>query len=324
MRSPPLRVTRSPRPLSRRRFLRHAATGLAAAAALALGLPPSPARAAGGPTVDLLTGWNAKVWWGRRAEAAPALADLPISAAFAWDVGERRWLAHLPDSPVHDFDTLEHAMPLWLRARRPASWQQAPFPAGLPDDVALPVGWSLVSWIGERAPVWDVLGDDFRSPIRQATRWNPSEQQFFTYRPGFAAEELFAILHPGNVFWLQTIVSDVVWNPAFGLASDPYAGSRIVDGEATFYHPSLHGNAMFCGGLYDRTDPTIAAATGWPCGTRLRVWRDDRSIDVVVQDTGLLASNQIDLSEAAFQQLGDFAEGRIPVRIEALPSPSEG
>jgi rare lipoprotein A (peptidoglycan hydrolase) len=40
-----------------------------------------------------------------------------------------------------------------------------------------------------------------------------------------------------------------------------------------------------------------------------------------VQDTGLLPTNHVDLSEAAYDQLGLQAEGRIPVLIEVLSTP---
>ena len=76
---------------------------------------------------------------------------------------------------------------------------------------------------------------------------------------------------------------------------------------------------MFCGGVYDPRDPTIAASTTYDCGARLRVWRGARFVDVVVQDTGAFPVHDIDLSPAAFEKLGSLAEGRIPVRVEVLP-----
>ncbi|MEE9277650.1 MAG: RlpA-like double-psi beta-barrel domain-containing protein [Dehalococcoidia bacterium] len=292
-----------------------------AAAALAAGAPPAPADAAAGPTVELLPGWNAAVWWGGSTDVDAALGGLPLTSAFTWDVENQSWLAYAPDSPHRDFATVEHAMPLWLNLQAATSWQQGPLPLGLPNDVTLPFGWSLLSFIGEQMPVWEVLGEDFQSPVREALRWNPFEQAFISYRPGFSAEELFAILHPGDVFWAQTIISDIGWNPAYGLASDPIRGRRLVRGEATFLYEGLHGNPMYCGGIYNRFDPTIAAATSWPCGTRLRVWRDDRFVDVVVQDVGVLPAYHLDLSEAAFEQIGTLVEGRLSVLIEELPSP---
>ncbi|KKM59988.1 hypothetical protein LCGC14_1546470 [marine sediment metagenome] len=69
-------------------------------------------------------------------------------------------------------------------------------------------------------------------------------------------------------------------------------------------------------------DPSIAAvgitAHGDPVvslGSKLivcRIWLGP-CIRVVVQDTGLFPSNDLDLSEAAFQKLGLLAEGRIEI-----------
>ena len=75
---------------------------------------------------------------------------------------------------------------------------------------------------------------------------------------------------------------------------------------------------MYCGGIYNPNDPTVAASTTWPCGTRLRVSYGGNSIDVVVQDTGLLGGFHLDLSEAGFQALAPLAEGRISIHIEVL------
>jgi hypothetical protein len=98
---------------------------------------------------------------------------------------------------------------------------------------------------------------------------------------------------------------------------DPFNPAGIT-GEATFYHPSLAGNPMFCSGIYRPSDATIAATTSWPCGTRLRVSSGDSSIEVTVQDTGLLGPAHVDLSEAAFQLLAPLDAGRIAVLIEVM------
>ena len=98
-----------------------------------------------------------------------------------------------------------------------------------------------------------------------------------------------------------------------------FSGSGEDMAEATYYHSSLEGQRMYCGGVYSASDPTIAASTAWPCGTRLRLWRGDRFVDVTVQDTGYLTVSHVDLSQAAFLQLGVLAEGRLLVRVEVLP-----
>ena len=320
--------------LSRRRFLRAGMRTLSGAAALlvlgAAGARTSSLRAAprsrtsvqsGGAVLDLVAGWNTAVWWGPTTDAAPALAALPSASVFGWDLASQTWRPFRPGTPAHQLLRLDHAAPLWIAMNDAFTWEQPPPAAVIPPDGTLPGGWSLVSWLGEDAPVWDVFGVDPAGEIRRALRWHPGSQQLVSYQPGRSAQELFAILHPGAVVWLETIVPGLVWNPVFGPLDGPLRSRRIVAGQATFFHPSLHGNPMFCGGVYDRLDPTIAAATTWPCGTRLRIWRGARFVDVVVRDTGLLPSNHVDVSEGAFLQLGVLAEGRLDVFIEAIPAP---
>ena len=123
----------------------------------------------------------------------------------------------------------------------------------------------------------------------------------------------------GFEWWRGTFSGIQGWAAAQFLreSDDPFNAAGI-SGEATFYHPSLAGDPMFCGDVYSPSDETIAAATSWPCGTRLRVSHGEASIEVVVQDTGLLGAAHVDLSEAAFQLLAPLADGRIGVLIEVL------
>jgi uncharacterized protein YraI len=97
------------------------------------------------------------------------------------------------------------------------------------------------------------------------------------------------------------------------------AGGGPVRATFTYYHHSLEGGAMACGGRYRAEDPTIAAATSWPCGTRLRVCRNANCITVTVQDTGHLGPNWVDLSAAAFRQLAPISEALITGTVEVLP-----
>ncbi len=292
-----------------------------AASLTGLDLEAGRALAGNGATVPLTQGWNSAVWWGASTPSAEAFADIPAHVVFAWHTADRRWLPFTPNGPFDDLASVEHAQPLWLYLTADATWTQGPVAVGRAEPVMLPRGWSLVSWVGDQSPVWDVLGNDFDSPIRQAQRWNASERRYISFHPGFSADQLFAVLHPGDALWVDSIASTLEWSPITGLEPDALAGGQVVQGQATFYWRGLQGGVMYCGGTYDYRDPTIAAATSWPCGTRLRVRRDDNFVDVVVQDTGLLPANHVDLSEAAFDQLGLQAEGRIPVLIEVLPAP---
>ena len=93
-------------------------------------------------------------------------------------------------------------------------------------------------------------------------------------------------------------------------------------GEATYYHPSLHGDLMRDETPYDQHDESIAAVgvdregnPSIPLGTALFCCRADwtRCITLVVRDTGRFPNSDLDLSSAAFQRLSTGETGRIKV-----------
>jgi hypothetical protein len=301
-----------------------AASAIGVAATLAgWNLDSGRAWAGSGTSVALTVGWNSVVWLGEPTPSAQAFAEIPARVVFGWHVADRRWMPFTPNGPFDELATVAYAQPLWLYMTADALWTQEPPAAGPATPILLPRGWSFLSWVGDQSPVWDVFGTDLNGPVRHAQRWNPAERRYISFRPGFAADQLFAVLHPGDAFWVDSVVSDLEWSPVGGLepVPDVEPDRQVVEGQATFYWRGLQGGAMYCGGTYDYRDPTIAAATTWPCGTQLRVWRDGKFVDVTVQDTGLLPANHVDLSEAAYDQLGLQAEGRIPVLIEVLSIP---
>ena len=306
------------RRFSRRSLLR---AGAVCALSAALGWQlPTQARETDG--IPLVAGWNAQTWCGPDTPIAEATASLPLRIAHAWDIAEQRWLAYAPDTPIDTIGVLRHGQPLLMQMNADANWRQPNFRGALPEAVELPVGWSFVGWSGLDEPVWTAFGEDPFGAVAEARRWNSELQEWISYTPGQSAEQLFAVLHPGDAIWLRMRVAGARWNPASGIAPADRA-ARLVPGEITYYHPSLAGGVMFCPPhhRYDPTDPQIAAAVSWPCGTRLRIWRDERYVDVIVQDTGLLGHNHVDLSEAAFQQLAILPEGRVNVLIEVLAGP---
>jgi len=283
--------------------------------------PALPAQARETDAVPLVAGINTHTWCGPDMPIAEATAGLPLNIAHGWDVAERQWLAYAPNTPINTIGNLRHGQPLFLDLQADASWSQPRFRGAMPEAIGLPVGWSFVGWSGLHEPVWTALGEESFGPVAEAWRWNSNLQEWISYIPGQSAQQLFAVLHPGDALWLRMRVDGVRWNPADGIA-DTDRAARLVEGTITYYHPSLAGGQMYCSGrIYDPQDLTVGAAVTWPCGTRLRIWRGERFVDVVVQDTGLLAHNQVDLSEAAFQQLAILPEGRVSVLIEVLSGP---
>ncbi len=109
--------------------------------------------------------------------------------------------------------------------------------------------------------------------------------------------------------------------PAFRRDLSEYTVIQVEYGNATYYHPSLHGGTMANGEIYSRYDPIIAASPFFPLGSVVRVTRlaTGASIVVIVKDRAPSPGFMwIDLSEAAFIQLAPFITGRFDVQIEIL------
>ncbi len=109
--------------------------------------------------------------------------------------------------------------------------------------------------------------------------------------------------------------------PAFLREHSEYVVTRIEYGNATYYHPSLHGGTMANGEPYSRFDPIIAASPFFPLGTIVRVTRLSTGAVIIVTIKDRAPSPGfmwIDLSEAAFIQLSPFVTGRFDVQLEIL------
>ncbi len=306
-----------------RRFSRRALLRAGAVCALGAALGPHlHASAREADEIPLVAGWNSHTWCGPDTPIDEAVRALPLRIAHSWDVPERRWQSFAPNTPVDTIGTLRHGQPLLLDLQSDAHWRQPRFRGALPEPIELPVGWSFLGWSGLNEPVWTAFGQEPLGPVAEVRRWNAEYQEWISYTPGQSAQRLFAVLRPGDAVWVRMRVAGARWNPAGGVG-DPDRASRLVQGEITYYHPSLAGGVMFCPphDRYDPEDVTVGAAVTWPCGTRLRIWRDERYVDVIVQDTGLLGHNHVDLSEAAFQRLAILPEGRVSVLIEVLAGP---
>ena len=96
---------------------------------------------------------------------------------------------------------------------------------------------------------------------------------------------------------------------------------RAEDGFSTWYGPGFDGQTTASGEIFRQDDPTTAASTSYPLGTRLHVSTrgGDRAIDVRVTDTGLFTRpHLLDLSKAGFAELADPDAGVVDVRVEVI------
>jgi rare lipoprotein A (peptidoglycan hydrolase) len=115
---------------------------------------------------------------------------------------------------------------------------------------------------------------------------------------------------------------------------------RTQTGLATFYGEDFQGQPMADGAPFDMDDSGVTASNRWPLGTRLLVRRvaggpwDARltppereryfrqRVIVTVADRGAF-DHELDLSRAAFAELGALEEGVIRVQVEQLSPPSD-
>jgi uncharacterized protein YraI len=130
--------------------------------------------------------------------------------------------------------------------------------------------------------------------------------------------------------YLQTDAAPVSHAPvsaamptAPGVMTAPAPSSSAIIGVATpatitYYHAMFEGSPMACGGRYRAEDATIAAATSWPCGTRLRVCRNGNCVMVTVQDSGHMGPNWVDLSASAFRQLAPLPDALVHGTVEVV------
>ena len=282
--------------------------------------------------VLLTEGFNLVTWTGSSQPITDAVAALgdTLVAVFAFDARTQQFESYRPLGPAFT-NTLAWLIPgqaIWIQVREATPLLMAnrqgfplrePSPGGgatPPPPGASPVSASDATPATEQARVLGPGCLNLR-PLPTTVGTTP-----FTCLAVGTPVQLTGITapDPDGGEWLFVHVQGLSgWVSGRFIAE--FAAGAVVEGEVTFYHPSLHGGVMYCGGIYDRFNPTIAASTSWPCGTRLRVHFGGNTVDVVVQDTGLLGPNHVDLSEAAFAQLAPLAEGRLAVQVEVLTEP---
>lgn len=85
---------------------------------------------------------------------------------------------------------------------------------------------------------------------------------------------------------------------------------------ATYYASSYHGKRTASGATFSNHQ-AMAAHPSLPLGSRVRVTNRNNGRSVVVQVVDRCRCS-IDLSQAAFRQIGSLSSGRIPVSISRV------
>ena len=89
---------------------------------------------------------------------------------------------------------------------------------------------------------------------------------------------------------------------------------------ASFYHDKFNGKKTASGEIFDN-DKLTAANRTLPFGTMVKVTNLNNGKEVVVKinDRGPYHSSRaLDMSKAAFDEIGDLASGKIPIEYEVI------
>ncbi|MCW3159861.1 septal ring lytic transglycosylase RlpA family protein [Chryseobacterium oryctis] len=89
---------------------------------------------------------------------------------------------------------------------------------------------------------------------------------------------------------------------------------------ASYYHDKFNGRKTASGEIFDNTKFTAANRT-LPFGTNIKVTNLNNGKEVIVRvnDRGPFHSSRaLDMSKAAFDEIGDISHGTIPVEYEIV------
>lgn len=89
---------------------------------------------------------------------------------------------------------------------------------------------------------------------------------------------------------------------------------------ASYYHDKFNGRKTASGDVFDNSKFTAAHRT-LPFGTELKVtnMRNGKEVIVTINDRGPFHSSRVlDMSKAAFDEIGDIDRGTIPVEYEIV------
>lgn len=95
--------------------------------------------------------------------------------------------------------------------------------------------------------------------------------------------------------------------------------SAQTAGKATFYHDKFEGRKTKSEEIFKQSRFTCASTT-YKIGTRLKITnpKNGKSVECRVNDTGRLSKNHVDLSKAAFKEIGDLSQGWLKVIISKI------
>lgn len=150
----------------------------------------------------------------------------------------------------------------------------------------------------------------------------PPISQDYWYSSYLAYAEEHALITPdssGDYLPSQTLTRGELCDLIYRFEKEPYT-TQVEYGIASYYGSSFDGHNTASGTALD-TDGFMAAHKTLPFGTKVRITNLDNSATVVVTvvDRGPYTDGYvIDLTPAAFDQIGSLSAGLLHVRLEVL------
>ena len=118
----------------------------------------------------------------------------------------------------------------------------------------------------------------------------------------------------------RVILVIIMMISTFGIYSFNNNATEVRTSYASYYHDKFNGRKTASGEIFSNSEFT-AANRKLPFGTRVKVTnlRTGLSVIVRINDRGPFhASRALDLSKAAFDEIGNLDRGTIPVEYEIL------
>ena len=118
----------------------------------------------------------------------------------------------------------------------------------------------------------------------------------------------------------KTILILIMLISTLGVYSFSNSDNETKTSIASYYHDKFNGRKTANGEIFDNSEFT-AANRKLPFGTRVKVTnlRTGLSVIVRINDRGPFhASRALDLSKAAFDEIGNLDRGTIPVEYEII------
>jgi hypothetical protein len=163
------------------------------------------ARAAADPEF-LVPGWNLVGWTDDQpVETATASIEDSIQSLFIFDAAQQRFATYAPALPAqfNEVESLGFGVGVWVLVENDEGVVWSRPVVDVAREVALEVGFNLVTWTLAAAPVVEAVAS-LGNAVTAIYAWDPIARAFLSYRrdaPAFV--NTLSELAPGQALWVQ-------------------------------------------------------------------------------------------------------------------------